>query len=246
MSGGEARPVALVTAIPEELDAILSRAREVRRDPYRFFQGRLSGIAVVLAATGDGARRSGRGAAALCDVHRPRALIGMGVAGALTDDLSALDIVVARRVCDAAADAPPPDARLLARALAMPGAREATFVTARGPVVTRGARAALSAAAGDAGTAVVDMESAAWAREAASRGIPYAILRAVSDGPEDKLPAYLAECLDEEGSVRRPRVVLRALARPFSIPVLLAMRGRVLEASARLATFVEQFLGADL
>ena len=245
MSGGEAGPVAIVTAIPEELDAILSRTREVRRDADRFFTGRLGSVAVVLTATGDGARRAGRGAAALCEAHRPRALVGMGVAGALTDDLSLFDILAARRVRDAAAEAPPPDARMLARALAMPGAREATFVTADGPVVTRAAKAALAAASGGPSAASVDMESAAWAREAAGRRIPYAIFRVISDGPDEQLPAYLPECMDAEGSIRRGAVALRAIGQPSSISTLLAMRGRVREGSARLAAFLEHFLGTE-
>jgi len=241
MSGPD-RPVAIVTAIPEELDAILSRTRDVRRDPYRFFVGRLGATAVVLAATGDGLRRAARGAAALCDVHRPRAFVGMGVAGALTDELTPFDILVARRVIDASSEAPAPDGELSARALALPGSREAALVTARGPVVSRGAREALAASSGETGPAAVDMESAAWAREASDRRIPYAILRVISDGAADELPGYLSECMDSNGSIRRSSVALRALTQPGSIRSLLKMRSRVREASARLAAFVEHLL----
>jgi nucleoside phosphorylase len=244
MSGGETRPVAIVTAIPEELDAILSRVRDVRRDARGFFVGRLGSTDVVLAATGDGAWRAGRGAAALCDAHRPRALVGMGVAGALSDDLSVFDIVAARHVRDGNAEAPPPDAVMLARALAIPGALETTLVTAAGPVVTRADKAALAAVAGSE-TAAVDMESAAWARAAADRRVPYAILRIISDGPHEELPGYLPDCMDAEGSIRRGAVALRAIVRPWSIPRLIAMRDRVREASARLAAFVEHFVEAE-
>jgi nucleoside phosphorylase len=245
MSGGEARPVAIVTAIPEELDAILSRVRDARRGADRVYVGRLASVAVVLAATGDGAVRAARGSAALLDAHRPRALVGMGVAGALSDDLCVFDILAARHVRHGSAEAPSPDEAMLARALAIPGAREATFVTAPGPVVSRAGKAALGASAAPGHTSTVDMESAAWASVAAGRRIPYAILRAVSDGPDENLPGYLAECMDGEGSIRRGVVALRALGRPSSIPTLLAMRGRVREASGRLAAFVEHFLGTE-
>lgn len=245
MSGGDTRPVAIVTAIPEELAALLSRARDVRRDAGGFSVGRLGAVAVVLAATGDGAVRAGRGAAALLEAHRPRALVGMGVAGALSDDLSVFDILAASRVRDASAESPAPDAAMLARALAIPGAREATFVTAAGPVVSRVAKAALAASAAPGHTSTVDMESAAWARAAADRGVPYAILRAVSDGPHEDLPGYLPGCMDAEGSIRRGAVALRAICNPSSIPTLLAMRARVREATSRLAAFVEHFLGTE-
>ncbi len=246
MPDADARPIAVVTAIPEELEALLSRAKEVRRDADRCLLGRLGGAAVVLAATGDGSERAARVVAALCDAHRPRALVGMGVAGALTHDLSLFDVLVARRVLGPGGVAPPPDDEMSARALAIPGAREATFVTARGPIVTRSAKAALAAAAGSEGALAVDMESAAWASEAAARGIPYAILRVISDGADDELPGYLSRCMDAEGSILRSRVVLAALARPASIPTLIAMRGRVREASGRLAAFVEHYLATGL
>jgi nucleoside phosphorylase len=245
MSGSDPRPVAIFTAIPEELGALLSRARDVRRLADRCYAGRLGSVEVVLAATGDGATRAGRGAAALFDLHRPRALVGMGVAGALTDDLSVFDVLAARQVRDAGAEAPAPDGPMLARALAIPGAREATFVTSPGPVVTRAAKAALAAACGAGVTAAVDMESAAWARQAAQRQIPFAILRAISDGPDEELPGYLPGCMDRQGSIRRGAVALRALGQPSSIRLLLAMRERVREASGRLAAFVEHFLGTE-
>ncbi len=234
--------IGIVTAIPEELDAILARARDVRREPYRFFRAQIGATPVVLTVAGDGPHRGGRGAAALCDVYRPKALVGAGIAGALTPELRPGEVLVARRVVDQAGPAPAPDERLLARGLSILGVHEATFVTTREPAVSRGAKAALAALAGDAGIACVDMESAAWAREAADRRIPYAIVRAISDCAEEELPGYLSQCMDTDGSIRRSRVALRALFHPASIGTLLVMRRRVRECGAHLAAFLEHFL----
>src|SRR5262249_43924397 len=115
-----------------------------------------------------------------------------------------------------------------------------------GPIVTRSARAGLAAEPGDGASLAVDMESAAWGREAAGRGVPYAILRVVSDGADDELPEYLTRCMDREGGISRGRVALAALAHPAPIPTLWSMRGRVREASARLAAFVEHYLAMGL
>lgn len=246
MPGDDAPAVAIVTAIPEELDAILSRARDVRREPYRFFRARIGATAVVLTATGDGRRKAGRGAAALCDVYRPKALLGAGVAGALSPELGIGAIIVSQRVCDSTGLAPAPDERLLSRALTLPGVQVATLVTARRPVATHEEKAALAASTGEDGLCAVDMESAAWAREAAERRIPYLVVRAISDGAEEELPGYLSDCLDAEGSIRRSRVVYRALARPASIPTLLRMRRRLRECGDGLAAFVERFLAESL
>jgi adenosylhomocysteine nucleosidase len=247
MSGPEGAPVAVVAAMREELGALLARARDARRDAHGFHLARLGNVPVVLAATGEGARRARRGLAALCDAHRPGAVVGMGVAGALTQELSVFDILVARRVLGEGAEAPPPDAAMASRALAIPGAREATFLTVAAPVVSRAARGALAASVdGDGAPVAVDMESAAWAREASERRIPYALLRVVNDGADDELPRYLSRCMDAEGGIRRSRVALAALADPASIPALLMLRRRVREASGRLAAFVEHYLNTSL
>ena len=242
MSGDNEPRVAVVTAIPEELDAILSRAREVRRQRYGFFQGRIGASNVVLAATGDGVWQAGRRVAALCDVCRPSALLAAGVAGALSGQLRAGDLVASRRVRDASGEAPPPDDRLLSRALAASGVQAGTLVTVEKPAVTSAEKAVLAASLPDADPATVDMESAAWARESAARRIPYLIVRAVSDEAGEELPRYLSDCTDEKGSIHRRAVVARALANPTSIPALWRMWRRVRDGGARLADFIERFL----
>jgi nucleoside phosphorylase len=247
MSGPERGPIAIVAAMREELGALLARAREARRDTHGFHLARLGNVHVVLASTGDGARRARRGLAALCDVHRPGAVVGVGVAGALTLELSVFDVVVACRVVGDGGDAPSPDATMASRALAIPGARAATFLTVPAPIVTRAARGALAASVdGDGAPVAVDMESASWAREAGERRIPYALLRVINDGADDELPGYLSRCMDAEGGIRRSRVALAALADPATIPALLTMRRRVREASGRLAAFVEHYLNTSL
>ena len=88
--GAERGPVAIVAAIREELDALLARARDARSDAHGFLLGRLatSRSCSRRPGTAFGARRAGL--AALCDAHRPGALVGIGVAGALTHDLVGL------------------------------------------------------------------------------------------------------------------------------------------------------------
>jgi adenosylhomocysteine nucleosidase len=218
--------VLILTALPEELGAFIGR----RLPP-----------AVIAAATGDGPRKAARIAAVLCARYRPALLIGVGVAGALTPDLTVGDLVVAYRVLDAAGETTPPHAVLVVRAAAKPGARQGTLLSVDRPVVTAAGKAAWAGKLG-VGSAAVDMESAAWARAAAAHDIPCLIIRAVSDTSAEELPGYLTECMDEDGGMRRSAVAMRALAHPGSIPALLRMRRRVADCSQRLAAFVEQFV----
>jgi adenosylhomocysteine nucleosidase len=90
--------------------------------------------------------------------------------------------------------------------------------------------------------AVADMESAAWARAAASRGVPFLIVRAVSDTFEEELPGFLSSCLTSDGSVDRAAVARRLILHPAALPVLLRARERVREGAAKIGLFLQRFL----
>ncbi len=226
MSVAEARPVAILAAIPEELAAIRRAVAESGR--------------VVLGCTGDGPKRAASGAATFLERHRPSALLGAGLAGALSPGLSVGEIVASRRVRFEVGNAATPDSAWLERAIAA-GARPATLVTVDRPVVSSAVKARLAGTEpGD--PLVVDMESAAWAKEAAARGIPYLVVRAVSDAANEELPAFLAEALGTDGSIRRGEVARRALLEPSSWGTLLRMRRRMHDCSAALGAFLARML----
>jgi len=237
------RPIAIVTAFREEFGAVLSRAHDARFEGA-FARARIGNAELALCMTGDGARNASRAVASLCDRVRPAALLGAGVAGALSSDLAVGEIVASRRVLDFEGEARPPDAELLSRAAEISNARPGTLVTVERPLVAVKEKSALSATLNGSGPAAADMESAAWARAAASRGVPYLVLRAICDRADEDLPDYLARCVGSDGGIRRSAVVLSAVARPGTIPALLTMRSRVRACSESLADFLESFLSA--
>ena len=146
-----------------------------------------------------------------------------------------------RRVRSEVGDAATPDPGLLDRAIAA-GARPGVLVTVDRPVVTAAAKSALCGANPEDEARVVDMESAAWAREAALRGIPYVVVRVVSDTAVEELPDFLAESIGTDGSIRRGEVARRALLEPSSWGSLLRMRRRLHECSDALGVFVARML----
>ncbi len=237
------RSIAVVAAFREEFGAILSRAREARFEDS-FVRARIGTAEVALSMTGDGARNAGRVASSLCEKVRPAALLGVGVAGALSPDLSVGDLLISRRIRDSAGDAPPPDATLAALALGIAGTAAGTLVTVERPEVLASGKVALGAAQNSADPAAADMESAAWARAAASHGVSYLVVRAISDRASEDLPEYLSRCVGRNGGIHRPTVILRALSRPATIPALLRMRARVHACAQSLAAFLETFLSA--
>jgi len=236
--------VAVVTAIPEEFEAVVGAARDVRRESSARVRARIGPAEVVIAMTGDGPRNAESAAFALCSEVRPSALVGAGIAGGLTPQLAALDVVASARVLEDGSESSRPDASLVRRA-ERAGARAATFVTVRVPVLSPAQRRALASAL-DGGPAAVDMESAAWARAASRADVPYVVLRAVTDAADETLPEFLSECLGSDGGIRRSAVVLRALFRPASWPDLLRMRRRARDGAAAVAAAVARLLSEPL
>ena len=238
-----APPVAVLTALREELAPILRRVPGAARTRVPgVWSGSLGGMPAVFAATGDGPARAERAAAAVCREFQPAALYGLGIAGALSLSLGVSDLVVARRVRDGRSEAPAPDARLLSRARLAGDPAAVLLLTVDRPVTDPGRKAALAAALAGEEPVAADMESSGWARAAAAAGVPYAIVRAISDTASEALPESLSLCVGANGGIRRGAVVFRALGRPFSIPTLLLMRRRLAHGAEKLAAFLERLL----
>ena len=245
MSADSPPGVLILTAISEELDigAILQRASRIHYQWRGAVGARVGTTDVVIAATGDGMKNAGERAAALCESMRPLAVVGAGIAGALSPGLGTGAIVAASLVRDSSGDSPAPDARLLSRALEA-GALAGTLLTVPKPVTSAAEKMRLAASL--QGPCAADMESAAWARVAASRAIPYLVVRSISDRADEDLPDYIAACVGEDGAIRRGAVVARALARPSRIPELVRLRRRVLHCATGLSLFLERFLADGL
>ena len=123
----------------------------------------------------------------------------------------------------------------------MPGSRTGTLVSVERPLVTVSEKAVLGAQGS------TRPRPWTWSRPPGRArppqyGIPYVVIRAVSDGARDELPGYLSRCMDRDGGIRRWQVALHALAQPSTIRVLRRMQRRVEDCTDRLAAFVEHFL----
>lgn len=149
-------------------------------------------------------------------------LLSFGTAGGLSADLRAGTSVVGRSVLSVGGGRVASDPALLEFLTT----RLATLRPTVGDTVgvdraaqTPADKAALAAS----GAAIVDMESHRLAAAAASADRPFAILRAVLDGPETAIPAFAATAIDAAG---RPRIapILTGLVRnPTELPALLRL-----------------------
>ena len=141
---------------------------------------------------------------------RPAAILSFGICGALDRDLEIGDLVIADTVNGLAADADW-SARL---AQALPTARIGPFAAGNSITADAAAKASLHR---QTGAIAVDMES----HFAAASGIPFAVLRAVSDTADQSLPPAARVGLKPDGRPDIPAVLRSLLADPRQLPALI-------------------------
>ncbi len=241
--------IGVIAALDEELEALAGRLESGSRDRRGGLLircGRLGGRPLSLAATGDGSEAAAAGLAELLAARDLVALLAVGVAGGLSPALGVGEVVVAERVFEGA------DPATERRAPAWPGrgaslagrARAGAAVSVPAILCTAAEKAELWRRLGAPEAAVVDLESAAWARLAAARGLPWMVLRAVSDSAAEDLPLDFNRFRDERGRLRRRAVSLHAATRPRLIPALAGLRDRLHDCARRLADVAADVVAA--
>jgi adenosylhomocysteine nucleosidase len=181
------------------------------------YQGRCGNNEIALLMTGIGMRRA-REATRLALERWPAAefVLSTGVAGGLSPDLAIGAIILADSVMTCHFETGLPEhilevareqreAMQVALASAGKTALGGTIFTSKKPLTTVAAK---TRAAELSGAVAVDMESAAIALVAATRGIPYVCLRTILDVANENVMG--AELANEDGRVR-PLAAMRAI-----------------------------------
>ena len=154
--------------------------------------------------------------AALAD--RPAGLVSFGLCGALAPDLDVGQLAMARAVLtpegELATDEPLSN-RLAGR---LRDVARGLFVGSDVIVPDPPRKAALRQSSGAIAT---DMESHLAAQAAARGGVPFAVLRAVSDRADESLPAAAQAGFRPDGSVDVAAVIAALARRPSDLPGLL-------------------------
>ena len=222
----EARPTLIVAALKREL-AFIARARRT---------------SVALLETGEGPRNAERALREWLDEHQARAVINVGMAGALTDSLQVGDVMIAREVRDNDRRFDASTSSLFRRALALEAQRVGVALTVDEVVCSASDKRRLAASANVNEVAWVDMESAAIAAVCDELRMPYLIVRAISDRLDEDLPVDFNRCRDTSGRVSTRRVIQAALARPRAFKGLIELRRRADLCASNLASFIERLL----
>ena len=148
--------------------------------------------------------------------HRPRALLSFGVAGALHPSLAVGDAVVGVEVKGDGWSVPCDPAWVAALAPAC-RARPAVLTALSVPAATVEMKRVLARL----GAATTDMESHAVALAAREAGLPFTVLRVVSDTADQAIPSAALAGMREDGRTD-VLAVLAGLARaPAQLPALI-------------------------
>lgn len=147
------------------------------------------------------------------------AVLSFGIAGGLAAGMETGTVLLASAIWEEGAVLPV-DAAWQAALAARMHARSGVIAASATLLDSPAAKAALHARSG---ALAVDMESGAAARFALARGLPFAALRAVADGPGDALPQAASVGLHPDGSPAPWRVLAALLHRPGELPALLRL-----------------------
>ena len=111
------------------------------------------------------------------------------------------------------------------------------------PASTLTTPAAKRAWAERSGADLVDLESAAFARIAATNGWDWGIVRGVSDGPDTTLPGDIDTWVDGRGRPRPGRVLRAVLGGRVGVGRLARLRADGIAAMAAAAVVLQRMLG---
>ena len=215
-------------------------AAALKRELAPFARQPRRGLAFI--ETGEGTRNADRALRSWFEKGSARAVINIGMAGALSPSLRVGDIVVAREVrresesFDASAS---PLFQVAERTL---NARSGVAITVDEILCEAMSKRRLAEKLGDGEIGWVDMESAAIASASTRLNIPYLIVRCISDALDEDLPLDFNRCRNSDGRVSARKVIQSALLRPRAFKGLIELQRRSEMCARKLAAFVQELL----
>ncbi|MBI3798592.1 MAG: hypothetical protein HY268_16715 [Deltaproteobacteria bacterium] len=221
-------PIAVFTALAWEGAAVRAILRQVKRETEGVWRGSSGKREVIIVTGGIGPRRTRQILEQFTDIPLA-AVISVGCAGALISGLSCGQLILAADVRMLSAETQldrflvDPDLLVHARTAAV----RAAVPIAEGPLFTS-TRVLYTpedkAQQGEAtGAIAVEMESGVHAAFAASRGLPFLVLRVILDPVGMALPV-IKGLLTPEGNVRPLKAVSHVISHPQHLPRLLELK----------------------
>jgi pyruvate/2-oxoglutarate dehydrogenase complex dihydrolipoamide acyltransferase (E2) component len=160
-------------------------------------------------------------------------LLSFGIATALDPTLGPGATVVAQCVGAQDGRTVAADVDWALRLATLPGAVSAVLAHADHVLASAGVKAALRSQVH--GAIAADMESMGVAEAAQAAGLPFAVLRVISDGAEQGIPPAALAGTGPDGRTRITPVLRALIGAPWQLPALVALAASTAKARARLA-----------
>jgi adenosylhomocysteine nucleosidase len=222
----EQAPILVVAALSYELEK-LTRAERPE---------------LALLETGEGVANAERHIEAWLEQGAARAVLSIGFAGALSSLLQVGDLVIANDIRDSKEK---PDADLLSAARQVKidaPVRFGVALTSHEILWKAESKRALASSLRATEIGFVDMESTAIAGVCGTRGVPFLIVRSITDLLDEDLPLDFNQYRNSDGRVDPKKVVNAAFLRPAAFKGLLELRKRSKLCAARMAEFVQRLV----
>jgi adenosylhomocysteine nucleosidase len=169
--------------------------------------------------------------------NRADAVIGAGLAGALSSTLQIGDLLIDKDSELAASLAELGDAP----AKGFPAFRFGKIITVD-EILNAAGKGRLAAALDAAEPACVEMESQAIASVCLEKKVPFLLIRAISDLRDEDFPIDFNACRTLDGRVSAAKVLQSVLRKPQAIKGLLRLNRRANLCADRLAFLIEQVI----
>jgi len=218
-----------------EADILVVAALNRELTPLR----RAAPRSVAFLETGEGVANAERSLESRLNGEKSRVVLSIGFAGALSLAFGVGDLVIADKIRDSQTQ---PDAGLLNSAAAIKPDWPVHF----GSAVTSDtilcqavekSHLASSLEANEVG--FVDMESTAIARVCSRHGLPFLIVRSITDLFAEDLPLDFNLCRGTDGRVDSAKVMRTALTKPRALRRLFELQKRSQLCADRLAEFIK-------
>jgi adenosylhomocysteine nucleosidase len=226
MSSLEQAPILVVAALSYEL---------AKFDPATH-------PALALLETGEGIANAERHLDAWLDRSAASAVLSIGFAGALSSSLQVGDLVIANGIRASKAQ-PDPDLLEVARLVQIDNpVHFGAALTSHEILWKAESKRALARSLGANEIGFVDMESTAIGGVCGTRGVPFLIIRSISDLLDEDLPLDFNQYRTPDGRVDPKKVMRAALLKPAAFKGLLDLRKRSKLCANRMAEFIQRLV----
>lgn len=221
------KTIGVIGAMPEEVNLVAGAIQEKKTEEYAgvaYHIGKRAGKKLVVCCGGMGKVNAASTAQVLITKFGVDALFFCGIAGNMSTEIGIGDVVVSREVCHHDADdrmmsqSAPYTALYTANPLLVDAAKQGCALTGTRCLVGRIATGDQFVGDKETKKAIqqrcqpdcVEMEGAAVAQVAMRNGVPFVVIRAMSDNCEDSVESLGAEAFDVSEYVKTSSAILLA------------------------------------